>query len=81
MQLAKLKRNSVTVGKQSSSRAETVLTKTNYKPIMKDFDPTFDYYDLFEAVMGSPELEEVMEDSEDYVEFIEVLRTGLWSPN
>ena len=48
---------------------------------MKDFDPTFDYYDLFEAVMGSPELEEVMEDSEDYEEFIEVLRTGLWSPN
>ena len=45
------------------------------------FDPTFDYYELFEAVMGDPTLEEIMEDSEDYGEFIEVLKAGRWEPS
>ena len=44
------------------------------------FDPTFDYYELWEACMSDPTLEAVMDDTEDYEEFIETLRKGLWTP-
>ena len=44
------------------------------------FDPTDDYYSLWEACMDDERLVAVMDDTEDYCEFIETLRKGLWTP-
>ncbi len=45
------------------------------------FTPGFDYYELWEACMDDPQLEEVANDPEDYEEFVELLRTGQFIPN
>lgn len=44
------------------------------------FQNGFDYYELWESMMGSTELEEIMEDSEDYEEFYELLKSGKFQP-
>ena len=47
---------------------------------MKDtiftFDPKADYYEFFEASMADPILDELMDDCEDYDEFVALLRDG-----
>ena len=40
------------------------------------YDPSFDYYELFELYMSDGTNEEVLEDPEDYCEFIEALKAG-----
>ena len=44
------------------------------------FDPSFDYYPLFEACMGDGTTEDILNDPEDYNEFVDVLRKGFWVP-
>ena len=45
---------------------------------MTDFTytPGFDYYELFEAMLGDSKLEEIMNDPEDFVEFEKMLQEG-----
>ena len=42
------------------------------------FDPAADYYEFFEASMSDPVLEDLMDDPEDYDEFLTLLRKGLY---
>ena len=44
------------------------------------FDPSFDYYPLFEACMADGTTEDILNDPEDYNEFIDTLKNGLWAP-
>ena len=45
------------------------------------FDPTADYYELYEASMSDPALEKLMDDLDDYDEFYGLLRDGLYPIN
>ena len=45
------------------------------------FDPAADYYELFEYSMADPALEKLMDDVENYDEFLGLLRDGLYPIN
>ena len=44
------------------------------------FDPTADYYPLFELCMSDGTTEQILDDPESYEEFVEALKTGQYVP-